>query len=126
MALLLERNMRELYDGARKVRVPVDALGRQRFAARVDAKDIEVRADGTVGFKGHAAVFNKRARIGGKRWGFWEEILPGAFAKTIGEADVRMLLNHDPNFVSRENRWSFFRITMGASSHARTNPRRSE
>jgi HK97 family phage prohead protease len=45
-------------------------------------------------------VFERRTWIGSKRWGFWEEIARGAFARTLANgADVRFLVNHDPNFV---------------------------
>jgi len=45
---------------------------------------------------GYAAVFNQRAEI----WpGFWEQIEPGAFTKTIQNDDVRALWNHDANYV---------------------------
>jgi uncharacterized protein len=72
----------------------------RRFASLAG---IEVRAateqDSSIGFKGHAAMFNKRTWIGPKKFGFYEEVREGAFAKTLKEADVRMLLNHDPNFL---------------------------
>lgn len=64
--------------------------------------EVELRADGatdgSIGFKGHASVFDKPVWIGPPKWGFWETVHPGAFAKTIKEADIRMLLNHDPNY----------------------------
>lgn len=74
-------------------------LGPERRYVAMDT--VEMRAEGSDGkllFAGHAAVFGVRTWIGPKRWGFWEEIRAGAFTKTIGEADVRMLKNHDPNF----------------------------
>ncbi len=45
---------------------------------------------------GYPSVFNVKSEdLGGWR----EIILPGAFDKTIQEADVRALINHDPNLV---------------------------
>lgn len=32
-------------------------------------------------------------------WGFREMVLPGSLTKTLQEADVRALFNHDPNYV---------------------------
>lgn len=68
-----------------------------------NADGVEARAanaDGSIPFKGHAATFNRWANIGGY---FRERIAPGAFAKTIGEADVRFLINHDPMYVLARN-----------------------
>lgn len=45
---------------------------------------------------GHAAVFNSLSE---ELFWFREKIEPGAFRKTIKEADVRALWNHDPNYV---------------------------
>ncbi len=58
----------------------------------------EVRADGDDEgrIKGHAAVFNKLSVDLG---GFREQIAPGAFKKTLREADVVALFNHDTNYV---------------------------
>lgn len=50
---------------------------------------------------GHAAVFNTWADIGGM---FRERIAPGAFKRTLKEADVRALYNHDPNYVLGRNK----------------------
>jgi HK97 family phage prohead protease len=63
----------------------------------------EVRIDGdtTPKITGYAAVFDVWADIGG--W-FREKIKAGAFAKTIKEADVRALMNHNENYVLGRNK----------------------
>lgn len=99
-----ERRFRSVDTGRREVEVPLDSLGRERFRANIDSRSVERREDGgPIGFKGHAAVFNKPTWIGPKRFGFREQVSPGAFAKTIKEADVRFLINHDPNFLLARN-----------------------
>ena len=45
---------------------------------------------------GYGAVFDQWSEDLG---GFRERIRAGAFRKTLGEADVRALFNHDPNYV---------------------------
>ncbi|MFM9542318.1 HK97 family phage prohead protease [Streptomyces turgidiscabies] len=51
-------------------------------------------------FIGYAAKFNSRTAIGNPlRWGFYEEIAPGAFTKTLQEGDARMLIDHDSYYV---------------------------
>lgn len=69
----------------------------------VPLKRVEVRAaddDGKpIGFKGHAAVFDSRTRIGG-RWGWYEEIAPEAFNSALERPDdVRLLKNHNPDLI---------------------------
>jgi HK97 family phage prohead protease len=51
--------------------------------------------------EGYAAVFNQPSEIISDMFGsFREYVAPGAFTKTLKDgADVRALLNHDPNFV---------------------------
>jgi HK97 family phage prohead protease len=57
-------------------------------------------AEGGERFGGYAAVFNSRTSIGNPlRWGFYEEIAQGAFAKTLSEGDARMLIDHDSYYV---------------------------
>lgn len=51
-----------------------------------------------LGFIGHAAVFNQRTYIGAPPWGFFEEIAPRAFEPVLSD-DVRMLKNHDSNYL---------------------------
>lgn len=50
-------------------------------------------------FFGHAALFNRATWIGPKKWGFREQVAPGAFARTINDHDVRFLYNHEPDSV---------------------------
>lgn len=56
----------------------------------------ELRADGAGVIEGYAATFNQTSEVLG--W-FVERIRPGAFAKTLREADVRALFNHNPDYV---------------------------
>ena len=51
--------------------------------------------------RGYAAVFNHWAEIVPGL--FRERIAPGAFRHTLRDADVRALLNHDPNYVLGRN-----------------------
>lgn len=57
--------------------------------------------------KGYAAVFETPTDIGGM---FTERVRAGAFRKTILEADVRALWNHDPNYVLGRNRSGTLRM----------------
>lgn len=66
--------------------------------------DIELRAEkreGTPILAGYAANFDQPSQDLG---GFVETISRGAFSKTILEADVRALFNHDNNFVLGRNK----------------------
>lgn len=59
--------------------------------------EFETRAQGkTLTIVGYAAVFNSRSQNLG---GFVEQVDPGTFAKTIQEADVRALWNHNADHV---------------------------
>lgn len=63
-------------------------------------------------FHGYAAKFNSRTAIGNPlRWGFYEEIAPGAFTKTLQEGDARFLIDHDSYHVVS-------RVTAGTLSLA--------
>lgn len=78
-------------------------MSEERRGVTLAAADIAVtRASDDVPpkFTGHAAVFNTRTAIGNPlTWGFYEEIAPGAFTKTLGEGDARMLIDHDSYYV---------------------------
>lgn len=63
---------------------------------------VTVRADeaGKPRFYGHAAVFNERTAIGNPlTWGFYEQVAPGAFTKTLSESDARFLVDHDSYYI---------------------------
>lgn len=77
----------------------------RRFVA-TGAAQIEVRAEGdATELHGYGIVFNQWAEIR-DGWGtaFMELWAPGSTAKTIAEADIRSLFNHDPNIVLGRNR----------------------
>lgn len=58
---------------------------------------VEARADDEKRtLVGYAAVFNSDTTIGDY---FIERIAPGAFAETIGDGDIRALVDHDPGRV---------------------------
>lgn len=68
---------------------------------RFTTGEVEVRQRGSqTTIEGHAAVFDKLSQNLG---GFVERVERGAFAKTIREADVRALFNHDENLVLGRN-----------------------
>lgn len=72
-------------------------------AKEIRAHLCEVRAapEGKgIRFGGYTAKFNVWSQDLG---GFRERILPGAFAQTIEEDDIRCLLNHDSNHVLGRN-----------------------
>lgn len=59
--------------------------------------EVEARAQGSnIYVEGYASVFDKRS---GNLGGFVEKVRTTAFNKTIKEADVRALWNHDPQYV---------------------------
>ena len=64
--------------------------------------ELRVAKDGdTRKIVGHAAVFDQWSEDLG---GFREMVKPGAFKKTLKEADVRALFNHDANYVLGRNK----------------------
>lgn len=79
------------------------ATTEERRRLPLSTAGVSIRAaddDGDERFVGYAAVFNVRAAIGNPlKWGFYEEIAPGAFTKTLTEGDQRMLIDHDSYYV---------------------------
>lgn len=82
--------------------MPTMTTGAERRRLSLTDAGLTVRADdgGEDRFAGYASVFNSRTAIGNPlRWGFYEEIAPGAFSKTLAEGDARMLIDHDSYYV---------------------------
>ncbi len=80
---------------------------------RLYAGDVELRAKGdTVTIAGYAAVFNKDSEPLG---GFIEQVAPSAFNKTLKEADIRGLFNHDSNYVLGRNKAKTMKLGTDAT-----------
>lgn len=88
--------------------------------------EFRVSKDGRYA-EGYTAVFNE---LSNKLGTFRERIRPGAFAKTIKEADIRALFNHNPDYVlgrnksgtlelSEDSRGLFSRISLPDTSYAK-------
>lgn len=82
---------------------PAATVDRERRMVPVGGLEVRVSGEGEPPrIEGYAAVFNQPSEVLDDFWfgGFREYISPGAFTKTLKDgADVRALLNHDPNFV---------------------------
>ena len=61
------------------------------YRALTGAADVAV-SDGVIG--GLAIPYNRETQIGDPKWGFREQIAPGACTKSIQEADIVALYNH--------------------------------
>jgi HK97 family phage prohead protease len=74
-------------------------LRRSREERAFVIEDVEVRAgegDTPARIIGHPVVYNTWSEDLG---GFRERVLPGALTRSLGTHDIRVLFNHDPNFV---------------------------
>ena len=104
-----------LADKREAVARATDPAGRLVRTARIDHRAITRGEDGSIGFKGEAIVFDTPTWIGSKRWGFWEEIAPEAVTKTLREADVRFVVNHDPSLLLARSSARTLRLTATGS-----------
>lgn len=78
-------------------RVVVPTYGGDVERRTVPLRELRVvDGEGPARIEGYPAVFGELSEDLG---GFREVIEPGAFKKTIQEADIRSLFNHDPNYV---------------------------
>lgn len=80
---------------------PTEETRERRAFALTEIRVADAAGDEPPAIEGYAAVFNSESEDLG---GFREVIRPGAFKKTIGEADVRALVNHDPSLVLGRSR----------------------
>lgn len=71
-------------------------LERRAFTFERVATDVGPKG---LRFRGYAAVFKQKTWIGDARFGWWEQVAPGAFTRAIEEDDVRFLVDHDPSRV---------------------------
>lgn len=80
--------------------------GMERRTFELEDLKLEQRSDGLVPrIRGHAAVFDSDSEdMGGNGIRILERVAHGAFSKTLQEADVRALINHDPNLVLGRNK----------------------
>lgn len=76
---------------------------------RTISTDLAVRSKTDAGavIGGHSPVWNRYSQNLG---GFVEQVAPGATSKTIQEADIRGLLNHDPNLLLGRNKAGTMRL----------------
>lgn len=83
----------------------------QRFLNAADFTGefrVEKRDSKPTAIIGYPAKFNTLSQ---RMWGMRETIKPGAFKRTLAEgADVRGLLNHDPNYVLGRNKAGTMRL----------------
>lgn len=91
--------MANLIDDVRKVLEAKNTVEAMEYRTIGD----ELRVDGEGGklLIGHAAVFNQKSL---PMYGFQEQVMPGAFKKTIQESDIRALWNHNPDRVLGRNK----------------------
>lgn len=95
-----------------------DPDGRFVRTARIDKRAITRGEDGSIGFKGEAIVFYTPTWIGSTRWGFWEQIAPQAVTRALSEADVRFVVNHDPNLLLARTSAGTLRLNSTATGLA--------
>ena len=79
----------------------------RRYLDLAELRVDKPEADGKS-IKGYAARFDRWSEL---IWGmFREKISKGAFDKSLKEADVRALVNHDPNYVLGRNKAQTLRL----------------
>jgi HK97 family phage prohead protease len=89
-----------------------DTIPTQKIVRDWTVTDIRAEeSDGKPRITGHAAMFNTLSvNLGSRNYPWFEKIRAGAFAKTIREADIRSLWQHDVNFVLGRNKTGTLRL----------------
>lgn len=87
-------------------RVIVNEMGIERRFVAAEVRVVE-DGDGQPHIEGYGAVFNEWSLDLG---GFQERIEPGAFTKTLQEADVRSLWNHNSDYILGRNKSGSLRL----------------
>jgi HK97 family phage prohead protease len=87
-------------------RVVINEMGIERRFVAVEVRVVE-DGDGQPHIQGYGAIFNEWSLDLG---GFRESIEPGAFTKTLREADIRSLWNHNPDYVLGRNKSDTLRL----------------
>lgn len=87
-------------------RVIVSEMGIERRFMAAEVRVVE-DGDGQPHIQGYGAVFNEWSLDLG---GFRESIEPGAFTKTLQEADVRSLWNHNVDYILGRNKSGTLRL----------------
>jgi HK97 family phage prohead protease len=103
-------------------------MAQKLLERRTTTGEVEARAKGSsIYVEGYASVFESRS---GNLGGFVERVRNTAFNKTVQEADVRALWNHDPQYVlgrsgaktlelSLDNNGLYYRALLPNTSYAR-------
>jgi HK97 family phage prohead protease len=76
--------------------VKIETGKREQRAVTLDSVEFRAADDGSLKFRGHAAVFDEWTEIASYGGSFQESIARGSFRKVLADgADVRFLINHD-------------------------------
>lgn len=78
-----------------------DGSERRTLAWKVPEIELRTAGDGSKRIVGYASVFNRYSQDLG---GWVEMVAPGAFTKTVAEADIYGLFNHNVDLVLGRNR----------------------
>lgn len=85
-------------------------MPRAALERRMATGEIEARSKNNKFYaEGYAAVFERRS---GNLGGFVEVVKPTAFNKTVKDADVRALWNHDPSLVLGRNKAGTLQLAL--------------